>query len=146
MFRDGFVHTDITLSLIRGELRVFGYKLKGSVDTIGLTWKKKEKEKEKFFKSDPEKHESLFPLLHRGEKKIQSLVCVSVCSANTLCIGRKKIKKDSLRTVRLSADRPHVVDGVSHCLNACFVFFLLLHIKITTLFVVLTVTKKTLCK
>lgn len=41
MFRDGFVYTDITLSLIRGELRVLGYKLKGSVDTIGLTWKKK---------------------------------------------------------------------------------------------------------
>lgn len=48
-------------------------------------------------------------------------------------------KKESLRTVELSTDRPSFVDGVSHCLNACF------HIKITTLFVVLIVTE-TLCK
>ena len=83
MFRDGFVHTDITLSLIRGELRVFGYKLKGSVDTIGLTWKKKEKEKEKFFKSDPEKHESLFPCFIE-EKKKSNLSCVFQFAVQTL--------------------------------------------------------------
>lgn len=46
------------------------------------------------------------------------------------------LEEESLRTVELSADRPYFVDGVSHCLNACF------HIEITTLFVVLIVIRK----
>ena len=94
MFRDGFVHTDITLSLIRGELRVFGYKLKGSVDTIGLTWKKKEKEKEKFFKSDPEKHESLFsPASSRRKKNPISRVCFSLQCKHSMHWKKKNKKR-----------------------------------------------------
>lgn len=87
MFRDGFVYTDITLSLIRGELRVLGYKLKGSVDTTGLTWKKK-----KVFQIRSGRAREPFPppLLHLGEKKFQSLMCFSLQCKHSMHWKKKK--------------------------------------------------------